>query len=93
MLRVNRIDLYGQLSNFLNGGQTDEAKVRDRAEESINTLERYGLLRKLGSEGDEYEVRRVLNLFVDGEFIAEFERKLRQHALTYFKQTDEHDAD
>lgn len=93
MLRVSRTDLYEQLSNFLNSGQTDEAKVRDRAEESVNTLERYGLLRKLGSEGDEYEVRRVLNSFVDGEFIAEFEEKLRQHALTYFKQTDEHDAD
>ncbi len=92
MLRVDRNDLHQQLSNFLNIGQTDEAKVRDRTDEAINTLERYGLLRSLGSEGAELEVRRILNSFVDLDFIAEFEEKLRQHALTYFKQTPDHDA-
>lgn len=93
MLRINRTDIHEQLTNFLNVGQTDEAKIRDRIDESINTLERYGLLRSLGSEGNEYEVRRILNSFVDIEFISEFEEKLRQYALTYFKQTPDHDAD
>jgi Domain of unknown function (DUF4194) len=89
LLRVNRTDMLDQLSNFLNAGQTDEAKLRDRADEAINTLERYGLLRKLGADTDDYEVRRLLNSFVDLEFIAEFEEKLRQHALVYFKQPDQ----
>lgn len=89
LLRINRTDMLDQLSNFLNAGQTDEAKLRDRADEAINTLERYGLLRKLGADTDEYEVRRLLNSFVDLEFIAEFEEKLRQHALVYFKQPDQ----
>ncbi|AUD03422.1 DUF4194 domain-containing protein [Spirosoma pollinicola] len=93
MLRVNRADIHEQLSNFLNIGQKDEAKVRDRIDESINTLERYGLLRSLGNADDEYEVRRILNSFVDIEFINEFEEKLRQYALTYFKQTPDHDVD
>ena len=93
MLRVSRTAMQEQLSHFLNSGQTDETKIRDRADDSINTLERYGLLRKLTNEGDEYEVRRILNSFVDLEFMAEFEEKLRQHALTYFKQTTDHDAD
>lgn len=93
MLRVSRADLHEQLSNFLNAGQTDEAKIRDRVDESISTLERYGLLRSLNTEGEEYEVRRILNSFVDLEFINEFEDKLRQYALTYFKQTPDHDAD
>ncbi|CAN5468591.1 hypothetical protein BH09BAC4_BH09BAC4_40380 [soil metagenome] len=93
MLRVSRADIHEQLTSFLNAGQTDEAKVRDRIDESISTLERYGLLRSLGNEGNEYEVRRILNSFVDIEFINEFEEKLRQYALTYFKQAPDHDAD
>ena len=93
LLRVSRGDLHEQLTHFLNAGQTDEVKLRDRADEAINTLERYGLLRKLGSDSDDYEVRRILNSFVDIEFIAEFEDKLRQYALTYFKQTPDHDPD
>lgn len=93
MLRTSRADIHEQLGNFLNAGQTDEARVRDRIDESINTLERYGLLRSLDTEGDEFEVRRILNSFVDGEFINEFDEKLRQYAHTYFKQAADHDAD
>lgn len=93
MLRTNRTDMHEQLSHFLNTGQTDEARVRDRMDESINTLERYGLLRKIGNESEDYEVRRILNSFVDLEFINEFEEKLRQYAQTYFKQAADHDAD
>ncbi len=93
MLRTSRADMHEQLNHFLNVGQMDEVKVRDRIDESINTLERYGLLRQLGNEGNEYEVRRILNSFVDLEFINEFEEKLRQYAHTYFKQSADYDAD
>ncbi|MGA0555871.1 DUF4194 domain-containing protein [Larkinella sp. VNQ87] len=93
ILRVSRTEMQEQLSHFLNSGQTDETKVRDKTNESINTLEKYGLLRKLSNEGDEFEVRRILNSFVDLEFMAEFEEKLRQYALIYFKLPTDHDAD
>lgn len=93
MLRTSRADVHEQLGHFLNVGQTDEAKVRDRIDESISTLERYGLLRSVGNENDECEVRRILNSFVDLEFINEFEEKLRHYAHTYFKQSSDHDTD
>lgn len=93
ILRTSRTDIHELLSHFLNVGQTDEAKVRDRIDDSISTLERYGLLRNLGTEGDDYEVRRILNSFVDLAFIDAFEEKLRQYAHTYFKQTADHDTE
>jgi hypothetical protein len=62
---------------------TNEAKLFDRVDGSIEKIVELGFLRRLGGTDERYEVRRILKAFVDAQWLGEFSARLaeyRRHA-------------
>ena len=62
----------------------NEAKLVDRVQGDINKVIELGFLRRLRGQNDRYEVRRILQSFVDAQWLGEFEQRLqeyREHAV------------
>jgi Domain of unknown function (DUF4194) len=62
---------------------TNEARLFDRLDASIERLVDLGFLRRLHGSADRYEVRRVLKAFIDAQWLSEFSARLaeyREHA-------------
>lgn len=80
-LILNRDDIVELVRVFLPGG-SNEARLIDQIENTINRVIDLGFLRKLkptsgASSGlANYEVRRILRAFVDAQWLAEFNARL-----------------
>jgi len=59
----------------------NEAKLLDRVGMDINKAVEMGFLRKLRSQDDQYEVRRILKAYVDAQWLAEFDQRLGEYAV------------
>ncbi|HET7267160.1 MAG TPA: DUF4194 domain-containing protein [Oleiagrimonas sp.] len=60
----------------------NEARLVDRIQTDINKIVELGFLRKLRGQDGRYEVRRILQSFVDAQWLGEFEQRLaayREH--------------
>ncbi len=57
--------------------KSNEAKLMDRIETYINKVVDLGFLRKLKTGGSAYEVRRILKAFVDADWLADMDDKLK----------------
>jgi hypothetical protein len=82
-LVLSRSDIIELVRVFL-GDTGNEARRIDRIDAHIQKIVELGFLHRLSATGDQYEVRRVLKAFVDGEWLHEFETRLaayREHAL------------
>lgn len=83
-LVLGRDDIVELLRVFLPEG-TNEARLIDQAEASINKVVELGFLHRLkpatGSAAGPgiYEVRRILKAFVDAQWLAEFDARLAQY--------------
>lgn len=83
-LVLNRDDIVDLVRVFLPGG-SNEAKLVDQIEITINKVVELGFLHKLkptggsatGSAG--YEVQRILKAFVDAQWLAEFDERLANY--------------
>lgn len=61
----------------------NEARLVDRIQTDINKVVELGFLRKLRGQDGRYEVRRILQSFVDAQWLGEFEQRLaayREHS-------------
>lgn len=58
---------------------TNEAKVVKQIDADINKLCDYGLLRELKTEGERFEVMRIIKSFVDADWLVEFNAKLEEY--------------
>jgi hypothetical protein len=76
------------VSTYIEFSKNDETEVIKKTEISINRLSDYGFLQKHRTEDDKYEVHRILNAFVDVNFIDDILSKLQSHAATYFRNND-----
>lgn len=54
----------------------NEAKLTDRIKGDINKVVQLGFLRRLRGQPDLFEVRRILQSFVDAQWLGEFEQRL-----------------
>ncbi len=54
----------------------NEAKLTDRIQGDINKVVQLGFLRRLRGQPDRFEVRRILQSFVDAQWLGEFEQRL-----------------
>lgn len=54
----------------------NEAKLVDRIQTDINKVIELGFMRRLRGQSGRYEVRRILQSFVDAQWLGEFERRL-----------------
>ncbi|GBD97352.1 hypothetical protein BMS3Abin06_02250 [bacterium BMS3Abin06] len=65
--------------------KSNEAKLMDQIETYINKVVDLGFLRKLKTDRTAYEVRRILKAFVDADWLADMDDKLkvyREYALS-----------
>ena len=59
---------------------TNDARVVDQAETTINKAKELGFLRPLRGQNDNWEVRRILKAYVDAQTLSDFAAKLREYA-------------
>lgn len=80
---LTREDMTEMLRLFLPTG-SNEVRLVDQVEAHINKVVDLGFLRQLKStDGEHYEVRRILKAFIDAQWLGEFESRLaayRAHA-------------
>jgi Domain of unknown function (DUF4194) len=60
--------------------QSNEARLIDQIDTHIAKVVELGFLRRVRDQADLYEVRRILKAFVDGQWLADFDRRLREYA-------------
>jgi hypothetical protein len=59
---------------------TNDARVVDQAETTINKATELGFLRQMRGQADHWEVRRILKAYVDAQTLSDFAAKLREYA-------------
>lgn len=55
---------------------TNDAKLADKTEISLNKVRELGFVRPLKNRGSQYEVMRILKAFIDAQWLSEFDRRL-----------------
>ncbi len=87
-LFVQKQEIVDLVSAYVAFSKNDETEVIKKTEISINRLADYGFLQKHKTDENLYEVHRILNAFIDVNFIDDILSKLQSHAATYFRNND-----
>ena len=69
-----------ELLRLFQAESTNDARVVDQAETTINKARELGFLRQLRGQSDHWEVRRILKAYVDAQTLSDFATKLREYA-------------
>jgi hypothetical protein len=77
-LVVHRDDIVEMLRVFL-PESSNEARLTDSIDASINKVVDLGFLRRLRSDPNTYEVRRIIKAFVDGQWLSSLDRALEEY--------------
>lgn len=59
---------------------TNDARLVDQIDSYVAKVVDLGFLRKIKSQPDHYEVRRILKAFVDGQWLADFDQRIAEYA-------------
>jgi Domain of unknown function (DUF4194) len=59
---------------------SNEAKITDQIDRTIGKVVDLGFLRRMPKQENQFEVRRVLKAFVDGQWLSEFDARLAEYA-------------
>lgn len=71
---------------------SDEVKTGRSIDRHIKQIEDLGFLRRLRGEDDQYEVKRIIRAFIDGQWLADLDRRLDEY-LSAFRGASESTAD
>lgn len=77
-LILSREQIVEMLRVFL-GERSNEAKLVDQIDGHIARVAEFGFLRRLKKDEENYEVRRIIKALVDGDWLAEMDRKLEEY--------------
>ena len=77
-LVVSRDEIVEMLRVFLPESSND-ARLTDSIEAHINKVVDLGFLRRLRSDPNQYEVRRIIKAFVDGQWLSNFDQALDEY--------------
>jgi len=94
-LILSRADMVETMRLFL-PDTANQAKLSDQIDRHINRVVDMGFLRKLRGSKDQFEVRRILKAFVDAQWLAELDGKLKQyreHAENQANEAADNDVD
>jgi hypothetical protein len=58
---------------------SDEVKTTRAIDAHIKKVEELGFLRRLQGDDDQFEVRRILRAFIDGQWLADLDRRLDEY--------------
>jgi Domain of unknown function (DUF4194) len=78
-LILSRDDMVRILRDLLAPG-SNEARIVDRIDSHIKRAVELGFLRELPGEPGQFEVRRILESFVDAQWLADFDSRLAEYA-------------
>ncbi len=84
-LIVTRDDIVDMLRTFL-PESTNEARVVDQIDSYINKVIELGFARRLKADKHRIEIRRIIQAFVDAQWLAEFDQRLQEYLQ--FTQAD-----
>jgi hypothetical protein len=70
---------------------SNEARLTDQIDGHLNKCAELGFLRQVKGSDQAYEVRRILKAFVDGQWLADFDRRLAEY-LTLLETGEEEGA-
>lgn len=59
---------------------SNEAKITDSLDRTMSKVVDLGFLRRIPKQDNQFEVRRVLKAFVDGQWLADFDAHLAEYA-------------
>ena len=59
---------------------TNEAKITESIDRTIAKVVDFGFLRRMPKQDNQFEVRRVLKAFVDGQWLSDFDARLAEYA-------------
>jgi hypothetical protein len=59
---------------------TNEAKITENIDRTISKVVDLGFLRRIPKQDNQFEVRRVLKAFVDGQWLSDFDARLADYA-------------
>jgi len=77
-LILQREQLVDMMRVFL-PDTANEARLMDRIDAHINKVVELGFLRRLRGQATQFEIRRILKAFVDAQWLAGFEDKLKEY--------------
>ncbi|HOP40043.1 MAG TPA: DUF4194 domain-containing protein [Geobacteraceae bacterium] len=75
---MSRDQIVEMLRVFL-GERSNEAKLVDQINGHIARVVEFGFLRQLKKDENQFEVRRIIKALVDGDCLAEMDRKLEEY--------------
>jgi hypothetical protein len=78
-LIIDREEIKETIRLFLPDG-TDEVKITGKVDTHISKLEEIGFLRRLSTNPNQFEVRRILKAKISADGLEEIKTKLREHA-------------
>jgi Domain of unknown function (DUF4194) len=78
-LILNRDQIVDMMLMFM-PTSTNEARIVDTVERVVGKVVDLGFLRRLPNQDDQFEVRRVLKAFVDGQWLSDFDARLAEYA-------------
>lgn len=79
-LILSRDEIAEMLRLFLPNTQ-NQVRLFERIDANINRVAEMGFLRKLRGTDDRFEVRRILKAFVDGQWLAELNERLKMYRM------------
>ena len=74
-LILSRDDIV-ELVRLFHPDTSNEARLMDNMNATINKIVEIGFLRRLHGRDDQFEVRRILKTFVDAQWLQEFDQRL-----------------
>ncbi len=77
-LILSRDEVVELIRIFLPAG-TNEAKLVDRVDATLNKIAELGFVRRLRGQGQMIEVRRIIKAFVDAQWLADFDERLEEY--------------
>ena len=90
-LVLSRDQIIEMISIYLPDA-SDEVKTSRSIDRYIKQIEDLGFLRRLRGEDDQYEVKRIIRAFIDGQWLADLDRRLDDY-LSAFGGASESAAD
>lgn len=86
-LVLSRDQIIEMISIYLPDA-SDEVKTGRSIDRYIKQIEDLGFLRRLRGEDDQYEVKRIIRAFIDGQWLADLDRRLDDY-LSAFRGASE----
>ena len=79
-LILSRDEIAEMMRLFLHN-TANQVRLLERIDANINRVAEMGFLRKLRGTADRFEVRRILKAFVDGQWLAELDGRLKMYRM------------